>query len=63
MLNYLVILIVLMGHLFSNEENRKKSVLLFQINDEIELIQDRMRRSDPLFIGSTDNISSSEITQ
>ena len=32
-----------------------------EINDEIELIQDRMRRSDPLFIGSTDNISSSEI--
>ena len=32
-----------------------------EINDEIEFIQDRMRKSDPLFIGSTDNISSSEI--
>ena len=38
-MNYLVILIVLIGHLFSSEENRKKSVLLFQINDEIESLE------------------------
>ena len=43
------------------KEYSKAEMEFNEINDEIEFIQDRMRKSDPLFIGSTDNISSSEI--
>jgi hypothetical protein len=47
---------------FELEKEYSKAEMEFnEINDEIEFIQDRMRKSDPLFIGSTDNISSSEI--